>query len=335
MKARAPGKLILSGEHAVVYGRPALVTAVNRYADCTIHSEDRDVFRFLLTGLDKELSLSAKSLAGLHRTLNERYERFRLGELPIRDVHGRPAELTAYALACLLQHIGITPAGGLTFELESSIPLGSGMGSSAAIVLAVLQAADSLLRGGLERNVLFDLAMMSERLQHGNPSGADPYVCLHGGLHRFQKEHSVNLPCPGTAYRLAQTGRPQAGTGECVSFVARHFGTSGIWREFELLEGRIEKALLSGEWGILQEVVTDNEALLERIGVVPKRVAAFIRDLNRQGCAAKVSGAGSVSGDDHAGIVWIVSETAPTSLCDEYGYSLIETEGDADGTRIV
>ncbi|MGD9873162.1 MAG: mevalonate kinase [Kiritimatiellia bacterium] len=335
MKARAPGKLILTGEHAVVYGRPAVVTAVNRYADCTIHAEERDVFRFLLNGLDKELSLSSKELARLHKTLNERYERFKAGELPIKEVHGRPAELTAYSLACFFEKTGIRPAGGLTFEMESSIPLGSGMGSSAAVVLTILQAADAHFHCGLDRDSFFRLAMMGERLQHGNPSGADPYVCLHGGMHRFQKKQSEKLPCPKMTFHLAQTGRPESGTGECVSFVAKHFGTSGIWREFELVGGRVEKALLSSDWAALQEAVADNQALLEKIGVVPKRVASFIRDLNRQGCAAKVSGAGSVTGDDHAGIAWVVTETVPKTLCEEYGYSLIEAEGDADGTRIV
>lgn len=335
MKARAPGKLILTGEHAVVYGRPALVTAVNRYADCSVHEEERGLFRFILHELDQELSLSWEDLNRLHKTLNERYELFRAGELPIREVHGRPAELTAYALACFFERTGIKPTGGLTFEMESSIPPGSGMGSSAAIVLAVLEASDAYFKCGLDREAFFELAMMGERLQHGNPSGADPYVCLHGGLHRFQNRRSIELPCPEMPFHLAQTGRPASGTGECVSFVAKHFGTSGIWREFELVAGRVEEAILSSDRGALQEAIADNQSLLEKIGVVPKRVVSFIRDLNRQGCAAKVSGAGSVTGDDHAGVVWMVMETVPKSLLEEYGYSPIEAEGDADGTRIV
>ena len=335
MKALAPGKRILTGEHAGVYGRPALLTAVNRCAICSVRNEEHGIFRFILHGLDKEFAVSSDELTRLHAGLDKNYELFRAGELPISRVHDRPAELTAYAMACFLKRTGIKSSAGLTFEMESTIPPGSGMGSSAAIVLAVLQAADAHFKCGLERDAFFELAMLSERLQHGNPSGADPYVCLHGGLHRFQKKQSVKLPCPEMTFHLAQTGRPQTGTGECVSFVAKHFGTSGIWREFELVAGRVEKALLSSDWGALQEAVEANQALLERIGVVPKRVASFIRELNRQGCAAKVSGAGSVTGDDHAGVVWMVSDTVPGNLCKEYGYSLIEAEGDAHGTRIV
>ncbi|MBN1268157.1 MAG: mevalonate kinase [Kiritimatiellae bacterium] len=334
MKAIAPGKLILTGEHAVVHGRPALVMAVDRYAETVCTAEPSGLVALDLGDLGERHVAMLSDLRALRQDLMERYGRFLAGDLPVREILRRPPELLQFALAHLIEELHVAPPSGLVFRIRSDIPIGCGMGSSAASVLSLLRAAAAELGADMAVDRYYHLALDAEKLQHGRPSGVDPCTCLRGGLLRFRQGHAEALPMP--AYLplfLVHTGAPETTTGECVEQVTRRFGASPIWDDFEAVARGMEPAVLGGDLPAIQALVRRNHRLLGDIGVVPARVAEFIARVEETGAAAKICGAGAVAGRN-AGVVWVAADSPPLVICREFGYDLIPARGDTGGTRI-
>ena len=99
-------------------------------------------------------------------------------------------------------------------------------------------------------------------------------------------------------------------------------GTHPIWGAFAATTETIRDALTRADRARLQEAVQTNHVLLRKIGVVPDRVNALIRELNRHG-AAKISGAGSVRGDA-AGVVLYLGDRQPDdTLLHEFDAALV------------
>ena len=136
MKAIAPGKLILSGEHAVVYGKPALVTAINRNAQAIITPEAPDVIAFDLPDIKQNESFTLRAVRELTNRVAKNYRLFLNGDLGIRDVLHKPIDLFQFAFITVLDGLHLKLAEGLKIQMHSNIPIGCGMGSSAATILS-------------------------------------------------------------------------------------------------------------------------------------------------------------------------------------------------------
>jgi mevalonate kinase len=334
MKALAPGKIIISGEHAVVYGKPALVMAVDRFAEATIVAQSSDKISFDLIDFDQSNSFTIRALRELKRRLVTNYHMFLDGELGIREVLVKPFELFEFVCITLIEGLHLKLEGGLRIRLQSDIPIGCGMGSSAATILSVLRVIAGHFSLDFKPKQYYDYSLEAERLQHGNPSGVDPYISLHGGYVRFQNGQAKNLPMPSTPMYLVHTGLPKSFTGECVAQVAHYFKNDKIWDDFEAITLEIEKALLKNDSSEIRRYVRENNLLLSRICVVPARVQNFITEIEKWGGAAKISGAGSISGNN-GGMVVIFSDGAPLDICKKYGYSIMPIKGEPRGTRLV
>ncbi|MCO5043660.1 MAG: mevalonate kinase [Verrucomicrobia bacterium] len=334
MIAIAPGKLILSGEHAVVYGRPALAMAIDRCAQSIITPGQPDLVSFNLLDLKECDSFTLRALGEMRVRLARNYQLFLNGELGIRDVLHKPIELFEFAFITLLDGLHLKFGDGLDIQTQSNIPIGCGMGSSAATVLSMLRAIGHYFRVEFRPDWFLKYSMEAEKLQHGFPSGVDSYISLHGGCALFREGQALSVPLPRLNLYLVNTGTPAATTGECVVSVKQNFGSDPIWNDFEAITLELEKALRSNDRETFQRMVVENQRLLARIGVVPEKVNAFVRAIEERGGAAKVCGAGSVIGDN-GGMVLVISEQAPTDLCKEYGYELITVRGDPLGARIV
>ncbi|MCD6045529.1 MAG: hddA [Gammaproteobacteria bacterium] len=102
--AIAPGKIILSGEHSVVYGQPALAIAINRYARASvIHHSIPATVVFDLFNLKHHKDTTIKALRRLKSRLSTDYHLFLRGERGIKDVLKLPHELSHFALSNFLE----------------------------------------------------------------------------------------------------------------------------------------------------------------------------------------------------------------------------------------
>lgn len=335
MKAIAPGKLILSGEHSVVYGKPAIAMAVDRSAESVIVPEGgEDLVAFDLQDLSQSESFTLRALRELKSRVLKNYRLFLDGKLGIRDVLYKPVELFQFAFITILDGLHLKVANGVKIQLHSNIPIGCGMGSSAATVLSVLRAIGHYFRVEFRPEWYQAYSLEAENLQHGHASGVDTYISLHGGCARFQEGQAEKIPLPRMPMHLVHTGTPATTTGECVSRVRELHGASSIWNEFEAVTREMERALATNSTEDIQNAMRANHALLCRIGVVPARVQEFVADIEKWGAAAKVCGAGAVAGDQ-GGMVLVTSEQAPKDICAKYGYDLISVRGEPLGARIV
>jgi mevalonate kinase len=335
MKAIAPGKLILSGEHAVVYDKPAIAMAIDRSAQSIVlPSAGTDEISFDLQDLSQNESFTIRALHELKNRLAKNYHLFLEGKMGIRDVLYKPIELFQFAFITILDGLHLKVANGVKIQLHSNIPIGCGMGSSAATVLSVLRGVGHYFRVEFRPEWYHAYSLEAENLQHGHASGVDTYISLHGGCARFQRGEAQKLPLPRMPMHLIHTGVPETTTGECVSRVREKFGDSNIWNEFEAVTNALEKALATNNFEDIQSCIRENNRLLAGIGVVPGRVQEFISEVEQSGAAAKVCGAGAVAGDK-GGIVMVCSEQAPKKLCDKYGYDIVSVRGEPLGARIV
>ncbi len=337
MKAIAPGKLILSGEHAVVYGRPALAMAIDRSAVVEIREgpPGDETVGIELSDLHECESYTLLALRDFRRRVLRNYQLFLEGRLTIRQVLRKPIELFQYAFIIVLDGLHLKLQRRLHFRLHSNIPIGCGLGSSAATILSMLRAIGHYFRVEFRPDWYYQYSLEVERLQHGFPSGVDSYISLHGGCARFQQGQVERIPLPKIPMVLVNTGQPVTTTGECVAEVRRRHGDASLlWDDFSEVTTRMESALRGDQTEKFCQAVRDNHALLCRIGVVPSRVAQFVAAVEQRGGAAKVCGAGAVGGDS-AGILMVTGIPPPHDLCEAFGYSLVTVRGEPLGARVV
>jgi mevalonate kinase len=198
-----PGKLILMGEHAVVYGRPALVAAIDLRLRATFSVplappgasrplpeivEIAEIVEIDLPGLAHRVTLSWGEVLAYARAARAGWTAYAArpdlaGFLELRG--DDPAHIVKAALGEVAAALGEEAGGapGLGLRLDSELPIGAGFGSSAAAAVAVV-AGYAAWRGrdDLDRDTIARLALEAERRQHGLPSGVDTTTSLHGGL---------------------------------------------------------------------------------------------------------------------------------------------------------
>lgn len=331
MKACAPGKLILSGEHSAVYGAPAIALAVNRYIHCHTLFSPIDGLSLRLPDAGWQTQLSWSELRQLTERLNLRYSQYEQGLLGAGEILEAPHQLALYALSqCLTD---VDPKTGLQLEIHSQLPLGSGMGSSAALSAAVTTLGQSLYSQPLDTPELFQRVRYCERLCHGRGGLIDAATVSYGGLVEVETGQVRQLTVKLAAgWYYIHTGAPEAGTGECVDFVRKRFSESSIWQDFTTVTRALSAAIVKGDDP--RQLIRENHRLLTTIGVVPEPVQQFIAALEKQGGAAKVSGAGAVSGDSAGALICYAPGVDLAALCQQGGYSFMVIEEDSEGARL-
>ena len=336
MKVLAPGKLILSGDHAVVYGHPALAMAVNRYVTATATPQVAPHVSFDLSDLSYQKRLSLSTLESLKDRIKEKYHRFVNGDFKIRDVLHKPVELAQVALSLFIEVLNIKLTQGVKIHVESTIPMGCGMGSSAATVLSVVHAIANHLDMNLTPEMFLRLGLEAENMQHGYSSGLDLQVSLYGGCLYIQEGLLQQRALPTLPMYLVNTGSPESSTGECVEAAAPFFKTSQIGHDFAAVTMAMDAAFQAEHVRNAQLAVQANHELLVRIGVVPPAVQEFMTAVAAIGGAGKICGAGTIAGDK-AGVALVVTDDAPAleALCAQHHYSLLPISGEARGVHVI
>jgi mevalonate kinase len=336
MKIAAPGKLILSGEHAVVYGHPALAMAVNRYAIATARPQTLPIISFDLSDLAYEDGLTFTALRHLKNRIKRKYQRFMRGDFSIREVLHKPVELAQIALMLFLETLNFKLTHGIKIHLKSDIPIGCGMGSSAATVLSIVHAIGHHFQMDLSSDIFFRLALEAEKMQHGKSSGLDLRVSLQGGCIYFKNQEVHSRTLPDMPFYLINTGSPDTSTGECVTQAAAHFKTGSTGDDFAAVTEAMDTALQQNKKTAVMDAIRANHQLLTRIGVVPDDVKQFIHEAEQLSAAAKICGAGAVSGHK-AGMVLLMTDDAEMlqTLCARYHYTMFPVTGESRGVHVI
>jgi len=283
---RSPGKIILSGEHSVVQGCPALVMAVNLYAEASYTSLTDPILRLKLP----ERPAGNFNLKELSRCLEHTQELHQ---------QGKTIDPEALLAACAAL---TNPEEGACITFKSTIPLGAGLGSSAAFILALLK----VLKPQSTKEQLYAWAVEGETFQHGTSSGLDVAASLEEGLLFFQSGKSKALPdITLPEFTIYDSGRPESRTGECVDVSKKSFRAHPeLTDRFTNVTLETLQALQEQNTESWATAVQENHRLLCELGVVPKRIQLEISKLADAGFSAKICGAGSIRGSK-AGMILV------------------------------
>lgn len=326
--ATAPGKVILSGEHAVVYGQAALAAAINLNSTATLckspKSANSAVIELSVPATGWQVKATTNELIQLANDVQQRHDEFLADNLPLSEVLSTPEQLLPASLGYCLRENGLTLLDDIYIELRTELLLGGGMGSSASLVAALLAALMSACDNDFTQLDLYQQVLATEQWQHGRSSGLDPHVCVFGGLQVYQAGQCQQLSAPhiDNLY-LVSSGRPQSTTGECVAAVREQQHEQGFWQQFGDVTSALKQAVIDSDIAAIQVQIQRNHRLLQNLQVVPAKVSDFIAEVEQLGGAGKVCGAGSVTGDA-GGLMLIAglsqSQVANLSVVSGYAY---------------
>jgi mevalonate kinase len=316
-----PGKLILMGEHAAVYGRPALIAAIDLRLTARFSAPggkgaapQTDQIHLDLPCLGARGDLTWEEVRRYARQAAASWGEYarQLDAASFRRMCGSdPLHLVKVGLGEAAAALGQVPDPPLQLRIDSELPIGSGFGSSAAAAVAIVAGYFAWRGGRLEARSIERLAMEVERRQHGLPSGVDTVATLHGGLLWAQRlasgemaseQVSARSPLLGRL-RVYDTGTPPEPTGAVVAAVRERQGRAPerhdrlfdrMTAATHALRGEIEQA--GEEPARVVALIREHEACLEELGVVPAAVRELVRRVESEGGAAKISGAGSLAG---------------------------------------
>lgn len=281
MNASAPAKIILFGEHFVVYGEPAIVLAIDKRAYASVKMRR-----------DSKIYINSSNLG-----VSGYFEKDRF----VVEHGGQNAEFKLKPLEIAVQKIleRARKSVGVNVEIRSSIPVAAGLGSSAAVVAAVAKAVSHLLNVNLSKEEIFNITLESERLVHGTPSGIDPTVTTYGGVLLFQKgKKFTRIDVKKDIPLIIGNTEIERSTGELVSMVRhRREKYPSIINPLIKAGGKIAlnaaSALENHDFTVLGELMNINHALLCAIGVSNGSLDKLVYAAREAGVyGAKLTGAG-------------------------------------------
>lgn len=332
LKIHVPGKLILSGEHAVVYGNPALALAVKPGMTTTLSPITGRGLLLDLPDLSYRGVLTWPELQQIKEKIQKKYQDFICGRIRIEQVMDASFELAVLAFTRFLDAFALSLSEGLHLRIESSLPLGSGMGSSAATILSTMRAVSKHFNQTVSPEEWLELALEVENRQHGHSSGLDLRIVWQGGCGYGYEGKLHARALPDFPLYLINTGQPATTTGQCVEKVAPHFKSASLRQDFSDVTQAMDKAIAQHAFGELVQSIRNNHRLLSMLGVVPEKIRQLIAEIELLGGAAKICGAGAVAGDQ-AGVVWVVikNDQALFTLCEKQGYAVQRVHGENTG----
>jgi mevalonate kinase len=266
-----PSKVHLLGEHSVVYGKPALLAAINKRISITI------------------ISSKTKQVQGIQEHVKEVKQLLEVLESEIKK--GTKVKVSSYSI-----------------QINSQVPVGSGLGSSAALSAGLTAALLSFQKIPWDKKIVFDIAYAGEKFFHGNPSGGDLVTVIEGGFLWFRKEFEflkTFSPLPFNPNKnikhfiLINSGKPKESTKEMVNKAATSRKlfpqkVQSLFNSQEELTKQMVIALRDGNEDDLMGCIRFGERNLEKLGVVGKKAQTIIQEIEKIGGVAKITGAGGI-----------------------------------------
>jgi mevalonate kinase len=273
--AYAPGKVILTGEHAVVYGQPAIAAPVQEIRaraaiDARPNAEQGSIH---LLAPDIGLNTSLAELPADHPMA-----------IVFREVQSE---------------LGVKSLPALTLTITSDIPIAAGLGSGAAISVAVSRALSAFLGSPLSEESVSRIAFETDRYYHGTPSGIDNTVISYARMVYFTRGKPIEMLVNGQAFTLviADSGIKSL-TGEVVHEVRGRLEAhperyQSIMERIGELSLAARAAIETGDPAKLGLLLTNNHYQLQALGVSSLKLDLLVKIALEAGAlGAKLSGAG-------------------------------------------
>jgi mevalonate kinase len=270
--SKAPGKIILFGEHFVVYHNRAILGAIDKYA--TVTSEKTNTDNILISS-----SLGQSSIQK-DEDMNKVEKKF------------RPFFYIAKQIIFKNNF-----DKGISIKIESDIPIGAGLGSSSACCVAAAASISNLFNNTDKKDIL-DLAIQAEKTIFPNSSGADCTVSVYGGIIEYQKERGFSKINTDNGFNFLIINSEQVHITDKVVERVKKFKeeNKNVFSELCSEEERlITKALDSMKNNDLETIgkcMAQNQIYLEQIGVSNDELLLIIKEIEKITFGAKITGAG-------------------------------------------
>jgi len=274
--AYAPGKIILVGEHAVVYGRPAVAVPVTQVrAQATVEDATTGQgITIVAPDVDQKLLLGGE------------------GGWPSEDPLARTVIAT-------LKYLGLSLEQDLTITVKSDIPIARGLGSGAAVSTAMVRVLAAHFSLELSPQEVSQLVYEVERIHHGTPSGIDNTVIAHERPVYFVQGQTSQTVAVRRTLRLliGDTGEPSPTKG-VVGAVRRQWRRSrgryeSIFDEIGEIALRVRRSMEEGDIAEMGRLMDENHQLLRELDVSSPLLDSLVGAARDEGAlGAKLSGAG-------------------------------------------
>ncbi|MGB5412199.1 MAG: hydroxymethylglutaryl-CoA reductase, degradative [Woeseiaceae bacterium] len=266
----AAGKVILLGEHAVVYGKHALALPIR---DAALAWVDRCENGLLLKVPEWQLA---------------------------REIDPDSSDTIDAAVALILRELDV-PCAGFRINVRPRLPGAMGLGSSATFAVAIIRAFESALELQLTAERINEIAFECEKLAHGTPSGVDNTLAVHAVPMLFRNDAGLHIELLSLAHApslLVAWGDEKGSTIEQVSAVRQRRAESPaefahIFEQIDALTVQGASLLQQGDFARLGQLMNICHGLLNAIGVSTPGLERMV-DIARQHGAlgAKLTGAG-------------------------------------------
>lgn len=284
--ASAPGKAILFGEHAVVYGKPAIAVAVNRRAYVTLKKrEDKRI----------HVKINDLNLSGFIDPEN--------GEVQVEDLDEKAEVKEKGILDYILSAVLKVQNGfdqGMNIEVDLDIPIGAGLGSSAAITVATIAAVSKFSGVKLSEDEIVEHAHNVELKVQGAASRIDTTLSTYGGVIYLSKDAEGVLPLKIDWNIPLVVGytEERGNTGEIVESVklkkeAYPEVINPILNAVEAVTDDAVNALVEKDERRIGELMNINHGLLDAMGVNTGDLSRMAYTARKAGAlGSKITGAG-------------------------------------------
>lgn len=314
----APGKLVLFGEHAVVYGKPCIVTSVNQRMYLKAQKLSEPIF--ILNAPDVSIKNYKKSLKDVG-----------IGELP------KGATFVEIALKNFIEHHPIDTSG-VYISTYSDFKSTFGFGSSSASTVCTIFALSKLFDVKLSNKQIFDLSYKTVLDIQGVGSGFDIAAATYGGTLFFVKGGQMIEQLSISNYKLVvgYTGI-KADTPTIVKEIQAKRDKDpkfidNIFNHIEQIVIQAKEALLKNDLEKFGSLMDENQTYLENLRVSSKILERLIKAARKAGAyGVKLSGAGG--GDCMIALAPLSKKRAVEDAIEKAGGQVIKVEVNAEGVK--
>lgn len=345
-----PGKIHLLGEHTVVYGKPALLTAIDKRCSVVLTPKKDKAITINFKNFDNSQSFAFDEV--FEKT--EHARKLWLKFIDTRDINILTLitkNILDYPLLAVgenLQQFRDALAQGFHIEIDSDIPLGSGCGSSAAIAVGISGAISYLFDEKIDKEKIFETALSIEQFKHGTPSGGDIASVIYGGFVWYQNtvDGKIVKPIPivlsdkiATRFSLIDTGRPAESTGEMIEIVREFIEKNPkegkkILDDQEHLTHNLVDAIGKKDANSMKRIIKMGEGNLEKLGVVSLLAKELIHDIEKAGGAAKISGGGGRTKGSGMVLAYDIVPHSLKKISENFHLKYLQIKFGAEGLKV-